>query len=598
TDYYLDFLLLALEEDTARQELLNLYYALGARLRQEMHQLEEARSYALANPESRLVSQVGGVEAYDALIEHLRFLASYVDVGGELLVPADLMRAEITNPAAFQAAASIRGGAGLAPVVSRGQAGYPAELFQAPEWVRRSNESAAGFYRGYYWASRVKFRLDDPDQALEALILAHLLSSGELRARWERLDAVFGFHFGGSEEFDLKTLGSLMRGVYGADATLAELADGEALERFIEGARELQRRRAEENPTLADREPAFALFVERSWPLEEYLTALRSPAVGTEAARRSSSGFFDLAAANGSEAAWEQLFDAQGEGGYAGFEAALSEVKADLRRSDDGLFYGWMRAVRPFLATPAPAEGGEARPEERITALRAAYAFSGALLALATEPFPFSSEPEVPSAAGRSGESPALPLPFVYLEPSPELFERLAGLVKEQRDLLRNTGLFPEFAPLAGSEALAAARAAELARAGESPTAEELMRTAPAEALAMTGIRVEDVYKRFYDLLTRLGTIARQQASSVPLTADDHYFLLRFGRLMRELTRDAFRQGSSGSSADTTCVRVGNFEAAEGYLTAGLGEAEELLRLVRHPGGGRVLVVGAAYGYY
>ena len=183
------------------------------------------------------------------------------------------MRAEITNPAAFQAAASIRGGAGLAPVVSRGQAGYPAELFQAPEWVRRSNESAAGFYRGYYWASRVKFRLDDPDQALEALILAHLLSSGELRARWERLDAVFGFHFGGSEEFDLKTLGSLMRGVYGADATLAELADGEALERFIEGARELQRRRAEENPTLADREPAFALFVERSWPLEEYLTA-------------------------------------------------------------------------------------------------------------------------------------------------------------------------------------------------------------------------------------------------------------------------------------------------------------------------------------
>ncbi|HUT97639.1 MAG TPA: DUF3160 domain-containing protein [bacterium] len=601
TDYYLDFLLLALEEDTARLELVNFYFALDARLKQEIHQLEEARSYALANPESLLVAQVGGVAAYDVLMDHLRFLASYVEVGGELLVPANVVRAGITNPDAFQAATAIRGGAGPAPVVSRGNDGYPAEFFQAPDWVRRTSEAAAGFYRGYNWASRVKFRLTDRDQTLEALILTYLLGSGELRSSWGRLDDAFAFQFGEADDFDVDTLDDLMRESYGADVTLAELADPEGLARFTEAVAGIQAKIAEDNPEEAEKEPTFALFAERTWPLEVYLATLRSPAVGTDETRRPSAGLLDIAAADGSEAAWKQLFDAQGEGGYAGFEEALNAVKGDLRRHDDGLFYGWMRALRPFLATPESPEGEEeSGPAVGIAALRAAYAFCGGLLALTTEPMALESEPAVPPSIGTTGETPALPLPYVYVEPSPELFERLAGLVKSQHDLLRETGLFPEFAPLAGSEALAAVQAAELARQRENPTAEELLEEAPAagEALVLSGIRVEDVYRRFYDLLTRLGTIARQQVSGVPLTPDDQYYLLRFGQLMRELTRDTFRQGSLGYLPGTACARVANFEADEGYLALGLGEAEELLRIVPRPGGGRLLVVGAAYGYY
>jgi hypothetical protein len=600
TDYYLDFLQLALEEDTARLELVNFYFALDARLKQEIHQLEEARSYALANPDSLLVAQVGGVEAYDVLMGHLRFLASYVEVGGELLVPANVVRAEITDPDAFQAATAIRGGAGPAPLVSRGNDSYPAESFQAPDWVRRTSEAAAGFLRGYNWASRVKFHLTDRDQALEALILTYLLGSGELRSSWSRLDDAFAFQFGEADDFDIDTLDGLMRESYGADVTLAELADPEGLDRFTAAVAGLQAKIAEEHPEEAEKEPTFALFAERAWPLEAYLASLRSPAVGTAETRRASAGLFDIAAADGSEAAWGQLFDAQGEGGYAGFEEALNAVKADLRRHDDGLFYGWMRALRPFLATPETPEGEETSPEAGITALRAAYAFCGGLLALVTEPAAFESEPTAPFSTGTTGETPALPLPYVYVEPCPELFERLAGLVKTQHDLLRETGLFPEFAPLAGSEALAAVQAAELARQRENPTAEELIEEAPPadEALVLSGIRVEDVYRRFYDLLTRLGTIARQQVSGVPLTPDDRYYLIRFGQLMRELTRDTFRQGSLGYLPGTTCARVANFEADEGYLAAGLGQAEELLRIVPRPEGGRLLVLGAAYGYY
>jgi hypothetical protein len=604
-DYYLDFLLLAVEEDTARLELVNFYFALGSRLRAQIHQLEEARSYALANPESLLVAQLGGVEAYDALIGRLRFLASYVETGGELLIPANLLRAEITNPDAFQVATTVRGGAGLAPVVSRGGDDYPAELFQPPEWVQRSSEAAAGFYRGYYWASRVKFRLSDRDQALEALILTYLLSSGELRAAWDRLDGIFEFHFGTADDFDVDTLDNLMRESFGADVTLAELADPEGLDRFTGAVTGLQGEIAEGDPSGTEDEPTFALFAERGWPLEGYLESLRYPSVGSGGMHRASSGFLDLAAANGSDSAWSQLLDAQGEGGYAGYQGALDAVKADLRRHDEGLFYGWMRALRPFLATPlpdGPPEGDEDDPLARIRALRAAYAFCGALVALTSEPVEFESEPTAPFTLEAAEESPALPLPYVYLEPSPELFERLAGLVKGQHDLLRDTGLFPEFAPLAGSEALAAAQAAELARARarEGLTAEELLEEEPTpeEALVLSGVRVEDVYRRLYGLLTRLGTIARQQVSGVPLTADDHYYLLRFGQLMRELTRDTFRQGSLGRSPGTTCARAANYEAADGYLTLGLGGAEELLRVVPHPEGGRVLVVGSAYGYY
>ncbi len=603
TGYYLDFLQLTLVEDTARFELVNFYFALDTRLREEIHQLEEARSYALANPESVLVAQLGGVKAYDTLIDHLRFLASYVEVGGELLIPANVLRAEITNPESFQAATTIRNGVGLAPVVSREGNDYPTELFQPPAWVQRQSEAASGFYRGYLWASRVKFRLNDRNQALEALILTHLLSSGDLRESWDRLDSTFDFQFGIADDFDSDTLDNLMRESYGADVTLAELADPESLDRFIIAANKLQLEITDKNPEETGDELTFALFAERGWPLEAYLESLRSPNVGTGGTRRGCSGFLDIAAANGSEAAWNQLFEVQGEGGYSGFEEALSGVKADLRRHDEGLFYGWMRALRPFLATPAFEEVVENEgidPEPNTWALRAAYTFCGALLALDSEPGKFESEPAAPFTAEVSGEAPALPLPYVYVEPSPELFERLAGLVKEQHDLLRGVGLFPEFAPLAGSEALAAAQAAELARARDELTAEELIEETPVpEGLyVLSGIRVEDVYLEFYGLLTRLGTIARQQVSGVPLTADDHYYLLRFGHLMRELTRDLFRQGSTGYAPGTSCARVGNYGTTDGYLTLGLGEAEELLRIVPHPEGGRVLVVGAAYGYY
>ncbi|MCX7022470.1 MAG: DUF3160 domain-containing protein, partial [bacterium] len=518
----------------------NFYFALDARLKQEIHQLEEARSYALANPESLLVAQVGGVEAYDVLMGHLRFLASYVEVGGELLVPANVVRAEITDPDAFQAATVIRGGVGPAPVVSRGNDSYPSELFQAPDWVRRTSEAAAGFYRGYDWASRVKFRLTDRDQALEALIITYLLGTGELRSSWNRLDDAFAFQFGEADDFDVDTLDELMRESYGADVTLAELADPEGLDRFTEAVAGLQAKIAEDKPEEIEKEPTFALFSERAWPLEAYLATLRSPAVGTVETRRPSAGLFDIAAADGSEAAWKQLFDAQGEGGYAGFEEALNAVKADLRRHDDGLFYGWMRALRPFLATSesadAPEEEEGVGPAADIAALRAAYSFCGGLLALTTEPVEFESEPAAPFSIGTTGETPALPLPYVYVEPCPELFERLAGLVKSQHDLLREKGLFPEFVPLAGSEALAAVQAAALAREQENPTAEELLKEAPPAEV--------------------------------------------------------------GYSPGTTCARVGNFEADGGYLALGLGNAEELLRIVPSPEGGRLLVVGAAYGYY
>ncbi len=598
-DYYFDFLLTGAETDSLRLALDNFYFALASRLRDEIHTLEESSSYARANPDSLLVAQLGGVEAYNTLIEHLRFLADYIEAGSELLISSQSLRAEIPNPEAFRAADTIRRGTGLVPIISREGFSYSAEQFAVSNRYQEAGAQAVAFQRGRLWSSLVKFDLTDRDQALEVALLTWLLRSGELRSTWSRIDGFFAYHYGAPDNFDIDTLDNLLNQAWGADVTLAELADPEGLERFMAAAAELQ---AEITKNDEEEPPTFALFAERLHPLDDYLESLHSPAVGGGGAERQTALLLDLAAANGSDSAWNQLIEVQGEGGYTGYKGSLSAVKTDLRRNDDTLFYGWMRALRPWMATilpDFPEDGGEEEtevaPDEEGTrianllALRSSYAFCGALTARLAEATSSSGTlPFNPALPPAPGEQPALPLPQVWVEPSPELFERLAVLVNEQYKALRDSALFPEFVSFGGDTSYQFA----VDEADERVTAEELMAESvtPESAVAFSGTRVEDIYRDIYNLLTRLGTISRQQVSGIPLSEDDRYFLITFGNLASELTDNC---NVSGSPA-----RLVSYYGSGLWLNAAIGKPEELLRLVTLPDGSRQIVVGAAYGYY
>ncbi len=593
TDYYFDFLLQSCEEETVRPALDSFFFTLGERVAQERHRLQEAREYALGSPGSQLVEALGDDEAYVRVTAALDYLGDYFAVGGELLVPAAQIRPEIPNPDAHAAANAVRRGTGPAPVVSREGTTYPAELFSPPAAYQR-NSAAADYYRAHAWASLVKFDLTDPERALEAAVATHLLATGETRQAWERLDGFFAEHYGDPDDFDIDTLDDLLRRSYGADVALAELTDPEGLERFMAACGELQEQIGGVDPAEADEPPTFALFAERSWPLEDYLTGLSGFSGGADDFGRTAK-LLDIAAANGSVAAWRQLVEVQGEDGYPGYVGALEAVQLELRRNTGGLFYELLYCLRPYLDDPpTPVEDGLDETVQRALGLRGAYCCCGFLTARSAEPGGVEGQltPQPPAPA--QGEIVDVGLPHVFLEPSPKLFERLAELVKNHHDTLRENELFPEFAAGAGG--------LPSTYVGQEGSVEELM-AQPSVSAQPVGIRVEDTYLAFYELLGRLGALARQQSSGVELTEEDRRFLLGFGRRLAALTEDCFRGGVPGAGGRSTSARSAAYNLganAQGtmYLNAGVAGAEEVLRLVDRPAGGRLLVCGAAYAYY
>ncbi len=597
TDYYFDFVTRACETQTVRPALDSFYYTLSEEAARAIHRLEEARDYALASPGSQLVETVANEESFNRLIESLRFLRTYLQTGGELLVPPNQVRPEIPNPDAHASAAIVRRGTGQVPVLTRDGAATPAELF-VPEARHLEDPLAADFHRAYNWASRYKFDLTDPDRALEAALLTHLLSSGEARELWNHLDGFFEFHYGTADDFDIDTLDDLLRRAYGADVTLSELADPEGLERFIAGCEELQSQIGGVDPTEAEEAPTFALFAERGWPLEDYLASLSGLPSGEGGFGRRAK-LLDIAAANGGDAARRQL-EIQGESGYSGYEAALDAVSVELRRNDDGLFWRLMRAVRPFLADPELPEGLE--PDENhleALGLRAAQVYCGLLTVRSAPSVGVGGGLDIPARPPAQGEIPDLGLPFVHLEPRPELFERLADLVVDHYDLLHDAGLFPEF--VAQATAPTTYGYDDPYAADDEATVEELM-AAPTVPAVPSGVRVLDVQRDFSALLERLGVLARQQTAEISFSEEDHRFLLGFGKLLAELTEDCL-DGAPGLETRSGCARSAAFylgESAEGpvYLNAAVGNPEEVLLLVDDPAGGRLLVVGAAWGYF
>lgn len=595
---YFDFITRACEEQSVRPALDSFYYTMAEETARTIHRLEAARDYALASPGSRLVEAVDDEESFERLIEALRFLRTYLATGGELLVSPYQVRPEIPNPDAHAAASLLRRGSG--PVQLHGRS-VPAERF-APEAEYQSSPLAADFRRAYNWAVHYRFDLTDPDRALEAVLLTRLLATGTARETWNSLNSFFAFHYGEAEGFDILGLDRLIRRAYGADVSLSELADPEGLERLMELCAEEQAKLDEADPGRGERTPTFSLFAERSWPLEDYLRALSGLPSGEGGFGRRAK-LIDLAAANGGEAARRQL-EAQGEFGYTGFEAGLNAITLELRRNDEGLLYRLLRAVRPFLADEETPEDVE--PDEgliRALGLRAAHTFCGLLTAVSAPAESVFGALEVPARPPAGGEIPDLPLPHVYLEPSPELFERLAVLVQEHYESLERWGLAPEFVTRATDPA--AAYHFDPATLGDDgPTAEELL-AGPVPTTALpAGTRVLDTYNDLHELLRRLGVLSRQQVSRIPFSEEDHRFLLGFGRRLAEITEDCLPGGVPGLAGKATSARSAAIylgRSAEGpiYLNASVGEAEELLRLVENPSGrGRLLVVGAAWGYF
>jgi hypothetical protein len=376
--------------------------------------------------------------------------------------------------------------------------------------MRSSPPALQGYLQALAWYERLAFRLRPGGSAealaqarretLQALLITQALKQ-EPRALelWRRVYAVTTLFSGEADNLVVEDYLAVLERVYGPVSSLEELIDERKLSLFIDEAAGLRRPRLIP-PWLAmsgqlegweEVAPGFSFLGWRFAPDDYVLQRLSYPYVGTSGRPRELPQALDLMAALGSSTA-QELLSKTGAFLFRDYRWQLDQVRGELAGvNGEGLWGSWFMGLRSMLGTPVPQGlgglGGKPWLRKELSTALAAWTLSRRKAPSFSEVWVRSSVIQEQGLAGGGAAG--------YVEPYPELYAHLAGIVRAFR------------------EELGAALAL-----GLSPLTLEKLSSMEA-------------------LLLRLEKIARKELAGESLDPDEHQLIREIGYTLEDLTR-------------------------------------------------------------
>ena len=429
-----------------------------------------------------------------ALEEPASSAALYLAVGVGLLTPDQFTT--VVNSATASAARPIldliQAGTEQAPLSFL--PGYTEDFSQyRPRGHYAGDPSLEAYFRGMNWLSRITFRSSDTRETQIALLLLRALSSTPTAVQdWSALHDMLSFLIGPSDDLGPPEYSMLAAQVFGADLPAAALVNGDTVAAFQTQVAALPGPRVnglilppdthvEDVATLTR---GFRLMGQR-FTFDGYvLGQLMYPYVGTREVPRNLPSGLDVAAADGSQVAYD-LLAAQGVPAFANYDSQLAQMRATLAGLTpadwmENIYGGWLWTLQPLWSRdPAPYP-----PLMQTDAWlrRDLQAGLGSYTELKHDTVLYVKQP-----TGFGGGGAPL-LSFGYVEPNPLVFARIAMVAASTYRGLEARGVgvnpFNDTAnqTLAGTMsvlrdvALTAGRFAEMARrelTGESLTEDD-----------------------------------------------------------------------------------------------------------------------------
>jgi hypothetical protein len=377
------------------------------------------------------------------------------------------------------------------PVINLGGGADPYRT-DYTQYVTRSHynqtEQLQAYFQAMMWYGQMTFRSSQEDEVKSALLQTSALADNTLSVLWDYIFEPTNFFVGDCDDITYRQYSEALKDLYGDDINSAAAVADEA--KFVKALDIISRMKpplVNSIPILQtdDRDAAVTgfRFMGQRFTLDAYIFQnLIHRAVNNRFLPKS----LDVPAAFGSDTALKLLAD---EGlafpGYLEQMAALRAKVAEIPQNEwtSNLYWSWMYMLLPYTDATDMA-GYPLFMQNEAWSLKELNAFQGSWTELKHDTLLYANA-AMAEMGGDPEDLPEQPDDRGYVEPNPAIYGRLAALVKQTTDGLRQRSILT------------------------------------AEAEEALGV--------LYNLSTRLTEIAEKELANISLSDGDYEFIRTYG---------------------------------------------------------------------
>jgi len=503
-----------------------------------------------------------------------RRVVGFFAVAGKLLdsdvpVPAEVKN-EVENELVL---IENHQGVAVSPLMNMGGSGDSGDLLQEDysQYIPRGHYERSDLLKAYFksmmWYGRMTFRVNNEDETKSAVLITLALNHGENQQMWDRIYATTNFFVGKSDDISYVQFKELIDEIYGTGAGLQELVSGrEKWNEFLAAAGELAPPVINSMPLINATSPVerenetkgFRFMGQRFTLDASVFQRLLYPEVmeNSRGEMRVLPRALDIPAVMGSEEAYD-ILQTTGETGYRNYPENLAEMKAyaaglSKETWTQNLYWSWLYTLMPLIREKP--DGYPSFMRNSAWARKDLNTYLGSWTELKHDTILYA-KPVYAEAGGGGGDIDDRG----YVEPNPELYARLASLVKMTSSGLQARGLLSE--------------------------------------------RDQESLARMETLVLALKTIAEKELSNTPLTDEEYDLIRSYGVQLEHFWLEALRdEGIDHHSAvydrpAALVADVANNPGGRQVLEEATGNIFEIYAVVPVDGKLRI-AVGGVYSYY
>jgi len=311
--------------------------------------------------------------------------------------------------------------------------GYQEDFSQyRPRGTYTTSDLLQRYFRGMMWLGRITFLARDDGSLQASLLVLRAMEQSGAVDDWAAVSDTLAYLIGPTDNFGPAEYLPLAQGIYGVDLSLDRLADAglladfRALVQALPGPRinNVVRPMGTVAEELDDSTRGFRLFGQR-FTFDGYaMQRLIYPNVGEAGAERALPSGLDVAAALGSDAAYNLLVE-QGDTAYANYDANMIGLREEVNQISGAnwlanFYGGWLMTLQPLWnrsEQPYPA-----LMNTDAWRLRELQAGLGSWAELKHATVLYSAQP----MGGLGGGGEYVADTTNYVEPNPLVFSRIA----------------------------------------------------------------------------------------------------------------------------------------------------------------------------
>lgn len=307
------------------------------------------------------------------------------------------------------------------------------------------------YFRASMWYGQMTLRSAYPDEVRSALLMTSALQAAEISRDWQTVFQTINFFVGECDDITPLDYIKNLSGIYGADlGALPLVTDKAKFEQALDVIKNLPSPAINSIPVYdetlqPDRDKAITgfRFLGQRFTID---AAIFQRLIDRETKGRMLPNALDVPAALGSDEAYTILKSDYGVNEYPDYDGNLDRVKKYIGTVGENvwtsnLYWSWLNTLRP-LAGNTDRTGYPFFMRNAAWTRKELNTFLGSWTELKHDTLLYAKQP----MAERGGGGPALPPPDDrgYVEPNPELFGRLALLVKQTREGLATADMISD----------------------------------------------------------------------------------------------------------------------------------------------------------